>query len=128
MFYQSPAIVDHLVCFQVLTIIKRKHNENNLPMLDPDISHRIAEFKREAKRIKNEEKMLSEAIKDEMELKLIRQIKTDELTISYIMPTYNEVFDLERFRLDHPDLYDEYIVIKEKASSVRITPKKKNED
>lgn len=34
-FYQSPATVDHLVCFQVLTIIKRKHNESNLPMHFP---------------------------------------------------------------------------------------------
>lgn len=104
-------------------------NQSNVPMLDPNVSHKLAEFKRGIKQMKEAEKTISEFLKDEMELKCIKSIKTDEITVTYVAETYSEGFDLERFRLDHPDMYDEYIKIKPKAASVRITVKdKKDED
>ena len=97
--------------------------ENNMPVLDPNASHKIAEFKRQAELIKANEKELSKALKEEMEAKGIRGVKTPEVSISYVAESYSETFDLERFRLDHPDMYDDYIKIKPKSAFVRIEVK-----
>lgn len=94
--------------------------ENNTPILDKDISREIAEFERKIKFLKESEDRLKKAIQDEMELKLIRGIKTDELTISYVPETYTEYFNKEKFRLENPDLYDEYIEMKPKKAFVKI--------
>lgn len=94
--------------------------ENNVPMLDKDISIQIAEFERQVKFLKAEEERLKKAIQEEMELKFIKGIKTDELTISYVAETYTESFNKEKFRLDHPDLYDEYLEMKPKKAFVKI--------
>ena len=94
--------------------------ENNTPILDKEISREIAEFERQIKFMKSEEERLKKAIQDEMELKLIRGIKTDELTISYVAETYTEYFDKEKFRLENPDLYDKYISMKPKKAFVKI--------
>ncbi len=94
--------------------------ENNTPILDKDISREIAEFERKIKFMKSEEDRLKKAIQDEMELKLIRGIKTDELTISYVAETYTEYFDKEKFRLENPDLYDKYISMKPKKAFIKI--------
>lgn len=94
--------------------------ENNTPILDKDISREIAEFEKQIKFMKSEEERLKKAIQDEMELKLIRGIKTDELTISYVPETYTEHFNKDKFRLEYPDLYDEYIEMKPKKAFVKI--------
>lgn len=94
--------------------------ENNIPMLDKEISVQIAEFERQVKFLKAEEERLKKAIQEEMELKFIKGIKTDELTISYVAETYTESFNKEKFRLDHPDLYDEYLEMKPKKAFVKI--------
>ena len=94
--------------------------ENNIPMLDKEISVQIAEFERQVKFLKAEEERLKKAIQEEMELKFIKGIKTDELTISYVAETYTESFNNEKFRLDHPDLYDEYLEMKPKKAFVKI--------
>lgn len=94
--------------------------ENNTPILDKDISREIAEFERKIKFMKSEEERLKKAIQDEMELKLIRGIKTDELNISYVPETYVEHFNKDKFRLEYPDLYDEYIEMKPKKAFVKI--------
>lgn len=94
--------------------------ENNVPVLDHDLSVQIAEFERQVKFIKAEEERLKAAIQNEMELKFIKGIKTDEITISYVAETYQEHFNKDKFRLDHPDLYDEYLEIKPKKAFVKI--------
>lgn len=94
--------------------------ENNLPILDAEVSSEIAEFERKIKFLKAEEERLKKAIQDEMELKFIKGIKTDELTISYVAETYQEHFNKDKFRLDYPDLYDEYIEMKPKKAFVKI--------
>lgn len=94
--------------------------ENNSPVLDREISQQIAEFERQVKFLKSEEERLKAAIQSEMELKQIRGIKTDELTISYVPETYVEHFNKDKFRLDHPDLYDDYLEIKPKKAFVKI--------
>lgn len=94
--------------------------ENNVPVLDREISQQIAEFERQVKFIKAEEERLKAAIQNEMEMKQIIGIKTDDITISYVPETYQEHFNKEKFRLDHPDLFDDYLEIRPKKAFVRI--------
>ena len=94
--------------------------ENNMPVLDKDISIQIAEFEKQIKFMKAEEERLKAAIQNEMERKFIKGIKTEELTISYIGETYNEHFNKDKFREEHPDLYDEYLEIRPKKAFVKI--------
>lgn len=95
--------------------------ENNVPMISPELSLRIAEFKRDLKRMKEEEKELHKRLQEEMELRHIKKIQTDDVNITYVAETYTEYFDKERFREDYPNTYDEYVEIKPKSASVKIT-------
>jgi hypothetical protein len=94
--------------------------ENNVALLNADISKQIAEFEKTIKEIKEKEDNLKQAILDEMESKGIVKIDTDDLTINYIASGDRETFDSKTFREDHADLYDEYIKFTPVKSSIRI--------
>lgn len=94
--------------------------ENNVALLNADISKQIAEFEKTIKEIKEKEDNLKQAILNEMESKGIVKIDADDLTINYIAPTDRETFDSKTFREDHADLYDEYIKFTPVKSSIRI--------
>lgn len=97
--------------------------ENNVPVLDAEISSQIAEFERQAKFIEEQEKRLKNAILIEMEAKGIIGIDTDDLKITYVAPTDREKFDSKQFRSDHSELYDEYVSMIPVKSSIRIKVK-----
>lgn len=97
--------------------------ENNVPILDAEISSQIAEFERQAKFIEEQEKRLKSAILKEMEAKGIIGIETDALKITYVAPTDREKFDSKQFRSDHSELYDEYVSMTPVKSSIRIKVK-----
>lgn len=97
--------------------------QNNELTLQPDFEEKLVAIKKAAKKIKEVDKEMVGAIKTEMELLQIKKISTPAVTVTYIAPTYTEGFDLERFRLDHPDMYDEYIKITPKSASVKVTVK-----
>ena len=90
------------------------------PLLNPEVSIKLAEFERVVKEFKAKEEELKQRILEEMESKGIVSIKTPELTISYVAPTSRETFDSKSFRKDHPDLYDEYVNISLVKASVRM--------
>ena len=94
--------------------------EGKTPLLNPDVSIKLAEFERMVKEVKEKQDELKQKILDEMESKGIVSIKTPELTISYVAPTTRETFDSKTFRKDHPDLYDEYVSISMVKASVRM--------
>lgn len=94
--------------------------ENNVALLNADISKQIAEFEKTIKEIKEKEDSLKQAILNEMESKGIVKIDTDDLTINYIASADRETFDSKTFREDHADLYDEYIKFTPVKSSIRI--------
>ena len=94
--------------------------ENNVALLNADISKQIAEFEKTIKEIKEKEDSLKQAILNEMESKGIVKIDTDDLTINYIASADRETFDSKTFREDHADLYDEYIKFTLVKSSIRI--------
>ena len=96
--------------------------ENGNSVLDVAISKTIADFERQIKFIKEQEEALKEAIKAEMETKGILKVEdaTNGMTITYIAPTYRETFDSKKFKVDNPDVYDEYVKMSPVKSSIRI--------
>lgn len=94
--------------------------ENEVALLEPEVSSNIAYFETMIKYAKEQEEMLKKAILDEMEEKGILKIDTPELTITYVSASDRETFDTKGFRTDYPNLYDEYVLIKGVKPSIRI--------
>lgn len=89
-------------------------------ILDEKIENELVLFERQVKTIKEQEEQLKQKILEEMESKGILQIKTDNLTISYVAPTIRETFDSKKFKEEHPKQYDKYIKTSDVKSSIRI--------
>ena len=96
---------------------------NGNVQLETSVSAMLAAFERKAKKIKEQEEKLKAQILEEMEEHGIIKLDNDDLTISYIMPTERESFDSKAFRVDHPELYDEYIRMSPVKSQIRIKVK-----
>jgi len=94
--------------------------DNNIAILDAETARNIAEFERAIKSLKEKEESLKTAILDEMERKNIKQIETDDMTISYVAGFDKETFKTKDFKSDHPDLYDDYVKMSPVKSSIRI--------
>jgi regulator of replication initiation timing len=97
--------------------------ENEIAVLDPEVSKQIADFERQIKTIKEQEDNLKQAILEEMETNQIVKLDTPDILISYIAPTDRETFDSKTFKAEHQDLYDEYVKMTPVKSSVRIKVK-----
>lgn len=89
-------------------------------LLTREASVKLAEFEKLAKEIEAKQKELKESILKEMEETNTIKIETEELTITYVAPTYREAFDTKKFRVDNPDLYDKYVKFSEVKSSIRM--------
>ena len=55
---------------------------------------------------------------------LIKKIDNEQLSITYVPPTFKDKFDEKRFKEEHPELYIEYLKEIEVKDSLRITIKK----
>lgn len=97
--------------------------ENDIAVLNVEASNKIAEFERQMKTIKEQQELIKQDILNEMECKGLLSIETDNLKISYVAPTDRETFDSKAFRLEHQDLYDEYVKMTPVKSSIRIKVK-----
>lgn len=97
--------------------------ENEVAILDPEVSKTIAEFERQIKSIKEQEDNLKKAILEEMEQNQIIKIDTPDILISYVAPTDRETFDSKSFKAEHQDIYDEYVKMSPVKSSIRIKVK-----
>lgn len=97
--------------------------ENDIALLNKEVSIQIAEFERKAKEIKEKEEELKKAILKEMELHNVNKIETEELSISYVAEFDRESFDSKRFKAENQDLYDCYITMTTVKPSIRIKVK-----
>lgn len=97
--------------------------ENDIAILNVEVNNKIAEFERQLKTIKEQEELLKQSILAEMESKGLLSIETDNLKISYVAPTDRETFDSKAFRIEHQDLYDEFVKMTPVKSSIRIKVK-----
>lgn len=94
--------------------------ENDNYILNPIVSEQLAGFEKTVKELKEKEEKLKAIILEEMEKAKILKLETPDLTISYIAPTDRESFDSKAFKVEHQDLYDEYIKMTPVKSSIRI--------
>lgn len=97
--------------------------ENEIGILDTEVSKKVAEFEKAIKEIKKKEEELKQNILSEMESKNILKLETDDLTITYIAPAEREAFDSKKFREENSDLYDEYVKFSPVKSSIRVKVK-----
>lgn len=97
--------------------------ENNNVQLNSEISLKIANFEKQVKAIKEAEDKLKAQILEEMEKYNITKLDTEELTITYVAPTYRETFDSKKLRADNEELYNKYISLSSVKSSIRIKVK-----
>ena len=97
--------------------------ENNTPLLVPEVAEKLAEFERMAKEVKAKQDELKQKILDEMEANNILKIDTEQLTITYVAPTTRETFNAKTFRIEYPELYDEYVSISPVKASIRMKVK-----
>ncbi len=97
--------------------------ENEIGILDTEVSKKVAEFEKAIKEIKEKEEKLKQNILSEMESKNILKLETDDLTITYIAPAERETFDSKKFREENSDLYDEYVKFSPVKSSIRVKVK-----
>lgn len=93
---------------------------NGVPSLDGGTIKMIAEYEKAMKELKDKEDAIKQAILDEMEVKGILKVDSDDISISYIAPSERESFDSKTFRKEHSDLYDEYIKLIPVKSSIRM--------
>lgn len=97
--------------------------ENGIDTLDNNVMGQLAEFETQIKELKAKEDEIKKAILKEMEDKNIIKLDTDVLTISYIAPTDRETFDSKAFKVEHQDLFDEFVKMTPVKSSIRIKVK-----
>lgn len=97
--------------------------ENEIGILDTEVSKKVAEFEKAIKEIKEKEEELKQNILTEMENKNILKLETDDLMITYIAPAERETFDSKKFREENSDLYDEYVKFSPVKSSIRVKVK-----
>lgn len=97
--------------------------ENGVSLLDTQVSHKIAEFEKTIKQLKEAEEELKKQILDEMESKNIIKIDNNDLTITYVQETYRETFDSKALKNDDEELYNKYIKISSVKPSIRIKAK-----
>lgn len=81
----------------------------------------IIEFEKNLKALKKAEDELKQNLMEEMEKAGIKSLASDELLITYVLPSTKETFDTARFKKENPELYDDYIKISDTKSSIRIT-------
>lgn len=101
--------------------------KEDIAILDPETSRRIADFEKKMKEIQRVEDEVRRAILEEMREKKISKIETDELLITYIATTDRQTFDTKAFRTDYHDLYDQYIKVTPVKESVRIKLKEREQ-
>ena len=101
--------------------------QNGIPLLSPNASNKIAILEKQMKEIKKAHDELKKQILNEMEIKKLISIETDEIKITYVNSTDRETFDVKRFRQDYTDIYDAYIKMQKVKPSIRITVKEKKD-
>ena len=94
--------------------------QNGQPLIEPKTAVAIAEMERELKSLKEKADAVKKALLQAMEANNVRKLSTPELSVTYIAPTTRESFNSKLFKESCPDLYDDFVEIKDVASSIRV--------
>lgn len=96
-----------------LTVIK----DGNL---SEEIVKKLVKFEKQAKKIKEQEDQIKQAILNAMQENGVLKLENDLLSITYVGATTRESFDSKNFKKDYEDLYNKYININLVKPSIRI--------
>lgn len=105
-------------------VIKREQGQLALPQ---ETIERLMQYETALKALKSFYDDLKDEIKGMMTNNpdgLIKKIDNEQLSITYVPPTFKDKFDEKRFKEEHPELYIEYLKEIEVKDSLRITIKK----
>ena len=89
-------------------------------MMPPEMIRAITKAKFEMDIAKAKYDDIREHIKAEMEVKGIKKFECPELSITYKAPYDSEKFDKKKFKLEHPEMYDDYAGITHNSASIVI--------
>lgn len=93
---------------------------NDKPMLTKDAIEGIIAAKVMADKTKKHYDDIRAALLEEMESKGVKKLETPELIITHKAAYDSEKFDKDRFKLENPEMYDDYTGISHNKSSVVI--------
>lgn len=99
--------------------LKVIENGNLAPNFADNLISKIKEYNT----LDDEVKALKNALKQAMLDNNVDKLITDVVSIYFTHPSDSEEFDIKRFKNDHPDLYDEYVVMKKQTSSFCVKVK-----
>lgn len=88
--------------------------------LSEEIVKKLVKFEKQAKKIKEQEDQIKQAILDAMQKYGVLKLENDLLSITYVGATTRESFDSKSFKKDYEDLYNKYINLNLVKSSIRI--------
>lgn len=78
------------------------------------------------KKLKEKKEDIRARILKEMEAKGIKKMDMPELSITYKFASDSEYFNKDKFRNERPDIYDEYIEMRETKPSITVKIKNGN--
>lgn len=88
--------------------------------LSEEIVKKLVKFEKQAKKIKEQEDQIKQAILDAMQKYGVLKLENDLLSITYVGATTRESFDSKSFKKDYEDLYNKYINISPVKPSIRV--------
>lgn len=88
--------------------------------LSSEIAKKLVDFEKAIKQVKEMEDRLKESILSQMEDKGIIKWNNEDISITYVAPTYKESFDSKALRAEDEALYNKYIKLSQVKSSIRI--------
>ena len=83
----------------------------------------FAYLERKLKELERDRKALKENIKEKMEENEIASFKNDFMSVTYSKATKVKKFDEKSFKQDYPELYEKYLVDKDRSASVTFRVK-----
>lgn len=93
----------------------------NLPAQFAEVEAEVARLEIAVKAAQERQKALKEGLYKLMEENNVKQFTGSKVRLTRVLPTKSKSFDAKKFEQEHPDLYKEYLVDKERAGSLKVT-------
>ena len=94
--------------------------KDNVPALPSEVIKKIIEAKETADKAKSNYDDIRAKLLEEMESKGIKKLETPEIILTYKAPYDSEKFDKDRFKVEHPEMYDDYTGITHNKQSIVV--------
>ena len=88
-----------------------------------EVMKNIAEIDRQKKALDEQDKLVRQALKEQMAAYGIKSFENDILKVTYVAPSTRTSIDAKALKKDHPDIAEKYSKTSNVAASVRIQTK-----